>query len=317
MALGAPNPQTSQLAAVEQSLRSDPQLQQLVQQATQMGPGKLSWPDLIKLKEQINGRLQQLGTPMPQNFGVTRDGTVEEASGFPWLQAVLTLGGVAAGGLLSGAFTGANAAGSAAGAAGAGAGTTGSTVPVIGTLPTGAASGAMGAGSAGGFFSGMGGAKDILTGLGDLGQVAGRSAEAAGKGRFNEAEINQGQDRNKINLYEAELQNAVNTPRQLAQNAARGDLLKNVQPVSFSNLPGYVRMPQMSGGLTPAALGPDARTAGAALTRESLLNLLNNKFNLPQAPTLTPPPEPSGFDDANKWLGTIGGYAGALGGFFK
>lgn len=147
--------------------------------------------------------------------------------------------------------------------------------------------------------------------LGGVGQVSGNDAGAAAQGRLQQAQVQQGQDRNAIELYRQKLLDALNTPGKLASNAVRGDVISNAQPASFSGLPSYIHVPQMSGGLTPASLGPGSRQAGAQLTRTALQNLMSNQFNIPKAPELTPLPQSSGYDAASKWLGRIGGFAGA------
>lgn len=167
-----------------------------------------------------------------------------------------------------------------------------------------------------GFWSTLAGAipvvGPVISALGDLGQTAGNDAASAAQGRLQQAQVQQKQDQNAINLYEAEQKNALQSPSLLASQAVRGDLINNLQPASFSGLPSYVKMPQVSGGLSPAALGPGAHQAGAALTRNALLNLMSNKFQLPTPPQLTPLPQASGYDTFNKVLGRAGAFAGAL-----
>lgn len=152
----------------------------------------------------------------------------------------------------------------------------------------------------------------LVDALSNTGQVAGSDAAAAAKGRLEQGQLQQGQDRNAISLYNDQFQNNLKAPSTLASQTARGDLMANLQPAQISGLPSYVKMPQISGGLTPAALGPNTRSAGAALSRNALLQLASNKFNLPAAPSLTPLPDASGYDTFSKTLGRIGSYAGAL-----
>lgn len=69
---------------------------------------------------------------------------------------------------------------------------------------------------------------------------------------------------------------ALNAPGTRGAQAVRGSLLQNVQPASFSGLPSRVaaNIPQMSGGLTPAALSPEARAMGGQLTRDATIGQL-------------------------------------------
>jgi hypothetical protein len=155
----------------------------------------------------------------------------------------------------------------------------------------------------------------IASALSDTGQVAGGAAAASAAGRAQTAGINQNQDRNALGLYDAQLkgaQQALNQNSQLASQAARGDLMSNVQDVNFTNLPPGVHTAGMTGGLRPSDLGPNARQAGQTLSRNALLQLLQGPTNLPKAPTLTPLPDANGFDKFNQILGYGGSMAGAL-----
>ena len=151
--------------------------------------------------------------------------------------------------------------------------------------------------------------------LSDAGQVAGNDAAAAAQGRSLQAQLQQNQDRNALGLYQTKLaaaQQALNQHSQLASQAARGDLLNNVQDAQITGLPSYIHIGQVSGGLRPSALGPNARQAGATLSRNALLQLLQGDTNLPTAPNLTPLPEASGYDNFTKGLSRVGAYAGAI-----
>jgi len=80
---------------------------------------------------------------------------------------------------------------------------------------------------------------------------------------------------------------ALAAPGTRASNAVRGSLIQNLQPVSFSGLPSRISnsIPHMTGGLTPAAISPEARAAGGELTRQSVLELLKGDQFTPQTPT--------------------------------
>jgi hypothetical protein len=157
----------------------------------------------------------------------------------------------------------------------------------------------------------------ISQALSNTGQVAGTDAAAAAKGRLEQGQVQQGQDRNAISLYNDQFQNNLKAPSTLASQAARGDLLQNLQPAQISGLPSWITKPTLSGGLTPAALGPNARGAGAALSRNALLQLASNKFGLPSAPSLTPLPQARGYDQFAAGLGRAGAYAGGLSPLFQ
>jgi hypothetical protein len=152
--------------------------------------------------------------------------------------------------------------------------------------------------------------------LSDIGQIAGNDAAAAAQGRGMQAQIQQGQDRNAIALYQAQLAAAKQAMEQnstLASQAGQGDLMANVQDVQLNNLPASVQghMPTMTGGLRPSVLGPNARQAGQTLSRNALLQLMQGSSNLPMAPKMTPMPDASGYDDFSKILARAGSYAGA------
>lgn len=191
------------------------------------------------------------------------------------------------------------------------------TIAGLGLAPfTGGASLALGP-ALGGIGDALSGGQQALT---NVGQVAGNDAAAAASGRAQQGQIQQGQDRNAIGLYDAKLkaaQQALNQNSQLAGQTARGDLLSNVQDVNISGLPSGVHMANMTGGLRPSVLGPNARQAGSTLSRNALLQLMAGPTNLPTAPSLTPLPDASAYDSLTKNLGRAGSYAGALSPLFS
>jgi hypothetical protein len=117
-------------------------------------------------------------------------------------------------------------------------------------------------------------------------------------------------------------QMGVQAPQARAKQALLGSLMQNLQPASLSGLPPGVTMPQMSGGLTPAAINPAARAGGGELQRQALLALLSKS----DVPTMTdypkagmlPAPVPQGYKDAGKFesimsaIGAIGAGSGAV-----
>lgn len=172
--------------------------------------------------------------------------------------------------------------------------------------------------------------------LNTAGGMSGPMAGAA-KGRADarqiEAILNQNADRINTDRYvaqnDAALKNAaldlqrrqfgLNAPQTLANETARGDLLANVQPASISGLPSYIQKPNISGGLSPADLGPNARSAGQALSNQSLGHLQSGdltKFapvNLATLPPVNPTPTGNILDTILSTGGLAGGLLGALG----
>lgn len=160
----------------------------------------------------------------------------------------------------------------------------------------------------------------VIEGLTGAGQVAGNDAAASAQGRLAQAGAQQAQDRNAIGLFGAKnaaAQQALNQHGQLAQQAAQGDVMSNVQDTQFSGLPSYIHQANISGGLKPSLLGPNARQAGQTLSRNALMQLMAGDTNLPKAPELTPLPEASTMDGFNKGLSRVGAFAGALSPLFK
>lgn len=80
---------------------------------------------------------------------------------------------------------------------------------------------------------------------------------------------------------------ALNAPRTRASQSVRGSILQNAQPLSLSGLPDRVssRIPQMSGGLTPAMFNADTRALGGELTRSALIDQLKGDEFTPMEQT--------------------------------
>lgn len=70
---------------------------------------------------------------------------------------------------------------------------------------------------------------------------------------------------------------ALQAPGVRASQSVRGSILANAQPFSVSGLPAHVaaRVPQISGGLTPAMFSGDTRALGQELTRKALMDQLS------------------------------------------
>lgn len=166
-----------------------------------------------------------------------------------------------------------------------------------------------------------------------IGALAGGLGSSMAGERSGENAAIQNQNDAASRLYGTR-QNAVNQLLALAESGAlnraklgleapnvrsnqilRGSLMANTKPASFSGLPARVasRIPQMSGGLTPASLSPAARSAGAEMQRQALAALLSGS-DVPAMPNyssgLLAPPELQGYKSPSA-LETILGVAGA------
>lgn len=149
----------------------------------------------------------------------------------------------------------------------------------------------------------IGGAVDALS------QNAGNQAVSAAQGRIAQAQAQNQHDTNALNFFNSARNNALQTPAVLAREAAAGDTLNNLRDVQISGLPSYIHVPQISGGTRPSNLGDNARNAGAALSRNALLQLGKNSFDLPSMPTQTPLPTAGGWENTMGWLGRAGSLA--------
>jgi hypothetical protein len=165
----------------------------------------------------------------------------------------------------------------------------------------------------------------ITAGMGLAGQVAAQRSAARAGARQDEAAANMAQDRFGQQNYAAQ-QNATLTagsmaeaarlkraqlgmdaPEQRARQTAWGDILANVQDASI-DMPGHIPKINVSGGLRPSLLGPNARAAGAGMSTQALQALMTGS-DVPEMPdfqklVMTPPeatplPEASGQD---RWL---------------
>jgi hypothetical protein len=106
-----------------------------------------------------------------------------------------------------------------------------------------------------------------------------------------------------------------------------GSLLQNLQPVQFSGLNPQIasRMPQITGGLSPAALSPQARQHGGTMQAQGIagnqakgvmpqLQQTNFLKGLLQAPSLSGYKGPGKFESILGLLGAAGEAYGAYGG---
>lgn len=242
-----------------------------------------------------------------------------------------------AGGAAAGASSAAPAVGAGAGAAGLGV-TSGlgslAGVGATGVLPTalGTAAGVGGAAGAGAAGAGSSGLMKALQTAGKLGSLATGASQGLQAGRYADANQNLERDRLAGSIYntqqnaqfnkaQQELQQrqfSLNAPANRAKQTALGDLLANVQDVNITP-PSGIRMGNITGGLRPSALGPNARQAGGDLSRQALMALLDQrdqKFDPIQMiapPQITPGTQPGKAENLLGILGTVGGLAGGFG----
>lgn len=90
------------------------------------------------------------------------------------------------------------------------------------------------------------------------------------------ARAGSGERLGQANLDLERRQFGLNAPRTRASQSVRGSILQNAQPMTLSGLPSRIssRIPQMSGGLTPAMFSADTRALGGQLTRDALIDQL-------------------------------------------
>lgn len=110
-----------------------------------------------------------------------------------------------------------------------------------------------------------------------------------------------GEEAGKLNRAGVDLQQrgfALNAPSTRAQQALYGSLLERLQPVRLTGLDPRIqaRMPQITGGLSPEAIGPLARQFGNLLQKQVLLAQLQGDKFAPIPSTnfrsgLLPPPQ--------------------------
>lgn len=175
--------------------------------------------------------------------------------------------------------------------------------------------------------------------------LLGGAAKGRAEGRVDEAKLLSDQDRNRLYGYNtqqeattaaltaeerakldraalemARRKYALDAPTTKARQAALGDLMANVQDFQMKGGGGgRVQPMQFAGGLRPSALGPNARGAGAEMSRQALMSMLaGEKFDdvaatdfrsgILKPPTLSKLPQASGLD---KFL-NVASFAAAL-----
>lgn len=145
--------------------------------------------------------------------------------------------------------------------------------------------------SLGGFFKGLG--KGALGFLGPVGALAGGALSGRAAGRQAEAGLGLNQDQLRLLAARLNLQ----APQMRAANAARGDLLANVQDVSV----GAPRGTRLSGGTRPSLLSENSRNLGRQMSRDALLSQMKGDPFTP-----TPLPQSGKLDTLLAILGGVG-----------
>jgi hypothetical protein len=103
---------------------------------------------------------------------------------------------------------------------------------------------------------------------------------------------------------------ALEAPSARLNQLIRGSLLANVQPARITGgFSSNVRIPQISGGLSPSALSAAARTGGAEMQRQALLKLFSGQ-DVPRMPNfagaLVRPPQLPQYKQAGKGESLLG-----------
>lgn len=116
---------------------------------------------------------------------------------------------------------------------------------------------------------------------------------------------------------------ALSAPSVRANQSVRGSILQNAQPMTLNGLPERIasRMPQISGGLSPAMFSADTRALGAEMSRKALIDQLKGDEFTPMQVTdfksgVLAQPKLEEYQKAGmleKILGTIGLVGGAAG----
>jgi hypothetical protein len=177
-----------------------------------------------------------------------------------------------------------------------------------------------------------GGASLIPMLMETAGGVMGGMAEGAAKGRTDTNAANAERDRINASVYGTQ-QGAASNMAALKERAAmeranlgitapvdrskqivRGSLMQNLQPFKIGNVGSKVKVPTVSGGLTPAALSAMVRQGGGELQSQALGALLN-KSDIPKeqdydkamvaAPKLSELAEPGKLESMGSILGPI------------
>lgn len=277
----------NEIAKWQQIIDADPRWQALL--AKYFGPDAKLGGVFGSLDEsaRMQAEAQQMGLPMPPadlHFG--RDGRLtQDSSAMP-----IILGGA---GVLGGAFAAPFLAGALGGGGGAAASSSGGLTPAMtASAPAIASQGVSATAASTPWW------QTALNAAGPIGDaLTGASAGMAGQRQDNNqmaalyynALTNGARDQYNADARNYEYQR--DAPDIRSRQAARGDMLANVQDVhigrpSGSTIPTF----NYTGGLRPSALGPNARQAGSEMSRQALLKLMEGEqlpqYQAPKAPTL-------------------------------
>lgn len=347
--------------AFRQIIANDPDIQAVIRRVwgdTPVGQRPSDTPKNLEganhhASQEIAQILQRKGIPVPdRTFINPRSGALEGHRGWSGLSGVQKALIIAAAAAATGGVAAYTLGPAAAGAGGAGAalpggvaapGVTaglggalgGATIPVAGASALGAAGTGAGLGTAAAAGGGGLGLSGILGAAGKIGGVLSNASGSQAASRQNDALFNLQRDRATADVYNTaqrsifdkantELQQkqfALQAPVTRARQTSLGDLLANIQDVNIQ-APAGINVPQITGGLRPSALGPNARAAGGELSRQALMALMNGsdtpttKLDLLTPPTIREMPQAGGAERVTGQLGTILGLAGTLGEVF-
>jgi hypothetical protein len=289
------------------------QIEQMrAEQRPMVGPAGSAQPSIMGwAQKNLVPLLKSKGIETPHDWGVSLGengrpvGQVAQAGflnrNIDWIAPLIVGGaGVAGGAGALGAFSGGGAGAGAGAGAGVGAGTGAELglTGALGTLPaaTSTTVAPLAAGAGGGMAGGWGSVLTNLasdpntyaTGLGMLGrlgegQAGEREAENAAAasadrlrgslfGTEQGASTHATDAEEDAKRYRAQL--GITAPTARTKQALLGSLIQNMQPVSFGDT-GRVKVPTMTGGLTPAAISEATRGAGGELERQAIDALLS------------------------------------------
>lgn len=155
---------------------------------------------------------------------------------------------------------------------------------------------------AGNILSNGQGIRGYLDTAGQIGDALGGLSRGRQQGRIDETNATQGQDRNALYRYNAQLGQAdmdlkrknytLDAPGKRASNSVRGDILANAQDVSIG-LPSTIPQTTISGGLRPSMFSANTRALGGEMSSQALASQqAGDTFSdLPAPPELTPLPQ--------------------------
>jgi hypothetical protein len=254
----------------------------------------------------------------PSGYKVLPDRSVIYDPGSWWDRygGLLLAGGVL--GVGAGAAIGAAVGGGAA-SGGAASGVPGlaiSSTPFAGAVGNTAATAAIpsiGASSAAAGSAGM------ASQIGKYGQVANSLLQGRAAGRAAEGNANAQYDQNRLRaaqVFEDALRSRQSLAGQQAGNSVRGDILAGAQPLSVNGPIVHTggRIPQISGGLSPALFSSNTRQLGSNMSRKALLDQMNTpELDIPQPQR---PPQSNWMDKLLGGASIAGGLYGAYKGGF-